>query len=334
MPVKLTPTLSAVEPGTPAVPNEPVALRPLRVGEILDVAIKVYRANFKTLIKAVVVIIAPVQVLNALLNSSVRSVTDRANSFTATGTTVGFRGSDVAAVILAGLAIALLGVVAAQLASAASFRAVSEAYLGEEADWRRSLRFALSRLRPLLWLALLHALVIGIGFVLFVVPGVYLYGALAVATPVLLFEDVRGTKALRRSRELVRTRWWSTAGAVLAASILVSIVGAAVSGVLVGAVVGSHGNQLVSDILGVIAGTASSMVTTPFLAAVIVVLYFDLCVRKEGFDLLLLAQRMGVDAPVGVAPVSFIPEPPPVVVEGDEPPFWPPPPGWKPRSGT
>jgi hypothetical protein len=176
---------------------------------------------------------------------------------------------------------------------------VSEAYLGEEADWRRSLRFALSRLRSLLWLAFLHAIVLAVGFVLCVVPGIYLYGALAVATPALLFEDARGTKALRRSRELVRTRWWSTAGALLAASILTAIVQGAV-----------------------------------FLAAVIVVLYFDLRVRKEGFDLFLLAQRMGVDAPVGAAPVSFIPEPPPVVVEGDEPPFWPPPPGWKPRSGT
>lgn len=316
------------------MPNEPVALRPLRVGEILDVAIKVYRANFKTLIKAVVVIIAPVQVLTALLNSSMRSITDKANTLNSNGDVSNFHASDVVAVILAGLAIALLGFVAGQLASAASFRAVSEAYLGEEADWRRSLRFALSRLRSLLWLAFLHALIIGVGFVLCVIPGIYFYGALAVATPALLFEDARGTKALRRSRELVRTRWWSTAGAVLAASILTSIVGAAVSGVLVGAIVGTHGNQLVRDILSVIAGTGSSMITTPFLAAVIVVLYFDLRVRKEGFDLFLLAQRMGVDPPVGAAPVSFIPEPAPTVVEGDEPPFWPPPPGWKPRSGS
>ena len=105
-------------------------------------------------------------------------------------------------------------------------------------------------------------------------------------------------------------------------------------GVLVGAIVGTHGNQFVRDILSVIAGTGSSMITTPFLAAVIVVLYFDLRVRKEGFDLFLLAQRMGVDPPVGAAPVSFIPEPAPTVLEGDEPPFWPPPPGWKPRSGS
>ena len=315
----------------PAVPGEPVALRPLRVGEILDVAIKVYRAHFKTLIKAVIVIIAPVQVVSALLNSSIRSVSDRANQVSETGTT-SIHGGDIATLIVAGLSIALLGFVAGQLASAASFRAVSEAYLGEEPDWRTSLRFALHRLRSLLWLALLHALLIGVGFVLCVAPGVYLYGALAVATPALLFEDLRGTKALRRSRQLIKGRWWPTAGAVLAASILTSIVGAAVSGILVGAAVGTHGNQLVADILNVIGGTASAMVTTPFLAAVIVVLYFDLRVRKEGFDLLLLAQRMGVEPSMTATPVSFIPEPPPVVVEGDEPPFWPPPPGWKPRS--
>ena len=315
----------------PAVPGEPVTLRPLRVGEILDVAIKVYRAHFKTLIKAVIVIIAPVQVLSGLLNSSIRSITDKAGTVTETGNP-NIHGGDIATLITAGLAIALLGFVAGQLASAASFRAVSAAYLGEQPEWRESLQFALHRLRSLLWLALLHAIVLLVGFVLCVIPGIYLYGALAVATPALLFEDLRGRKALRRSRELIKTRWWPTAGAVLAASVLVQIVTAAISGVIVGAAVGTHGNQLVGDILTVIAGTASAMITTPFLAAVIVVLYFDLRVRKEGFDLFLLAQRMGVEPPVGVAPVSFIPEPSPVVVDGDEPPFWPPPPGWKPRS--
>ena len=321
-----------VEPG-PA--GEPVALRPLRVGEILDVAIKVYRANFKTLIKAVLVVIAPVQVLTVLLNASTRALTDTTTSFGSTGFSgtgdVHLNGGQVAALIVAFLAVTVLGLVAGELASAASFRAVSEAYLGEQADWRRSLRFAVSRLRSLVWLAFLHFLVLGVGFVLCIVPGVYLYGALAVATPALLLEDVRGTRALRRSRELVRGRWWPTAGALLAANLLVSIVGGAVSGGLLAATIGAN-NSLVSDLLRVVAGTATSMVTTPFVAAVIVVLYIDLRVRKEGFDLLLLANRMGVDAPVGAAPVSFIPEPPPVIVEGDEPPFWPPPPGWKPRS--
>jgi hypothetical protein len=66
---------------------------------------------------------------------------------------------------------------------------------------------------------------------------------------------------------------------------------------------------------------------------VAVVLYFDLRVRKEGFELELLAQRVGIAPPEGTtfAP-SPIPPPPPVLGD-DQPPFWPPPPGWRPGGG-
>ncbi len=38
----------------------------------------------------------------------------------------------------------------------------------------------------------------------------------------------------------------------------------------------------------------TSVITTPFMAAVLVLIYFDLRVRKEGFDLELLSQGVGV----------------------------------------
>ena len=51
-------------------------LRPLGVGEILDVAIKAYRARFATLVRAVAVLTVPVVVLDALVQISLSS--DRA----------------------------------------------------------------------------------------------------------------------------------------------------------------------------------------------------------------------------------------------------------------
>jgi hypothetical protein len=69
------------------------------------------------------------------------------------------------------------------------------------------------------------------------------------------------------------------------------------------------------------------MIATPAAAAFITVLYIDLRVRKEGFDLLLLARRLGVELAPGQEPPSFIPELPPAT---SPPPFWPPPPGWEP----
>jgi hypothetical protein len=47
---------------------------------------------------------------------------------------------------------------------------------------------------------------------------------------------------------------------------------------------------------------AVSLVTTPFLAAIVMLVYFDLRVRKEGFDLALLAERMGGGPAGGPAP--------------------------------
>jgi len=282
------------------------------------------------------VVIAPVEVLTALLSSSIRSANSTGSSLTRVGANgqvqLNVNGGHIGTVIAGGLAIGLLSVVAGELASGASLKAVSEAYLGHHPDWRASLRFALSRLRSLIWLALVHAVVIVVGFVACIVPGVYFYGAFSVAVPVLLLEDVRGTKALGRSRRLVQGRWWSVAGAVLIGTLLTAVVQGAIAAVLTSAS-SSASNQVVTDIVSAIAGTVATTITTPFLAAVIVVLYIDLRVRKEGFDLELLAQRVGVEMPPGAAAPVFLPEPPPAPAgDGDEPPFWPPPPGWRPRG--
>ena len=84
-------------------------------------------------------------------------------------------------------------------------------------------------------------------------------------------------------------------------------------------------------LIAAVAGTAGALVSTPFSAAYHTVLYFDLRVRKEAFDLQLLAQRIGVDPPAGahLGPAAPVDE-----TGGDQPPFWPPPPGWKPQSGA
>ncbi len=100
------------------------------------------------------------------------------------------------------------------------------------------------------------------------------------------------------------------------------------SGILLAALLVGD-NALVEAIGQAVATTAASVLTTPFTAAVIAVLYFDLRVRKEGFDLELLARRVGVEPPAGGPPGILPPsgEPP----QG-EPPFWPPPPGWRPTD--
>jgi hypothetical protein len=166
---------------------------------------------------------------------------------------------------------------------------------------------------------LLSGVLMGLGFLALIIPGIYLYGAWAVAVPALLLEDKRGRSALRRSRELVKGRWWPTAGVLVITSILTGVVG----GVL-GAMISVPINVFVdSEILHLIGTTigqsVAALLTTPLAAAVIVVVYVDLRVRREGFDLELLARRLGIDSPSGPPPgdifgpaaLGALPAPPP-----------------------
>jgi hypothetical protein len=302
-------------------------LRPLSIGEILDVAIKIYLRNAWTLFRVVLVVVAPVQVVSALIKASAVS---SGNAFdTSSNTTVG--SHDVAYGLSAFLAVTLLGMLASTMANGACFKAVADAYLGERATWRSSLRFAFARIHSILWVTFLGGLLTGLGTILCLVPGVYLWVAFAVAVPAMLTEGVKGSKALGRSRALVTDRWWGTFGVVILGSILAGIVSSAIAAAARVAGGTTDANTVAGFLVNTVSGTLGSMIGTPFTAAFVIVLYFDLRVRKEAFDLQLLAERIGLTAPPegGYRPAPG-PAPTPRPTGGAAPPYWPPPPGWTP----
>lgn len=285
---------------------DPAGLRPLGIGEIIDVAIKVYRARFGVLVKSVAIVLAPVFALSALIRISFPAGDDLFEE-TRPGATPEFDIDEFWPFIAGTLLIVVLAYLASQIATGACFKAISGAYLDEEAGWRDSLRFARSKLGSLVWLSFLTAVCLLPALLLCILPGVYLWIAWTVAAPVLLLEDVRGWKAMKRSRQLVKGRFWSTFAVVLLVAILTGIVQAVFVGILAG-VVSVSGNEVAVAIADAIGQTASGVLTTPLSAAVLTVLYFDLRVRKEGFDLELLSRRMGVD-PAMVANPAFLPPP-------------------------
>jgi len=308
-------------------------LRPLGIGEILDVGLKIYFRNWLTLFKIVVFVVLPAEILANVVEVSAlpSNVTiSSGDPFGGSFTTEGTISRQDAITVLVGYVIAILiNFVAGRFAQAGCFRAVADAYLGEEVGWRSSLRFALRRLPAVVAVAILSGIIVGIGTLLCVVPGIYFYVAFAVAVPVLLVEGAGPSRALGRSRELVRGRWWGTCGVAVVGYLLVSIVSVALTGLVVGVAFANPARNTVTGfILNTLAGTIGSMIATPAAAAFITVLYIDLRVRKEGFDLLLLARRLGVEREPGQELPSFLPEP---AAAGSQPPFWPPPPGWQSR---
>jgi hypothetical protein len=268
-------------------------LRPLSVGEIIDVAIKIWRRHLSTLARIVFVVVAPVQVLAALVTASVTStdavfnrVDETGNPSIDTHALAGWVAGMVTAQTLSALAFLI--------ASAAVLRAVSVAYLGGTPDWRDSLRAATSRLRSLIWLGFLIAVGLGLSAVALLIPFIWLGVSWSIAFPVLIAEGERGTGALRRSFRLVRGRWWPTFGALALGFMFQFFVGL-VFGIPLSLLAQRWDSGSVAAIaVRTVVSVTSSVITTPFMAAVLVLIYFDLRVRKEGFDLDLLSQGVGI----------------------------------------
>ena len=301
-------------------------LRPLGIGEILDAGIKLFMRHWRTLVLCVACLILPVQILSVLITASIAP-----EQLDITTSESGVEEGEEAAFIVGQLIVLVLTVVSVLLATAACFKAVADAYLGTEPDWRRSLRFGARRLAALVGLAIVGGLLLLIAFILLVIPAIWLGVAISVAVPALLLERIGPLAAVRRSMRLVRGRWWSTAGALVVGYLMITILGliAQYTVMLVPALL-TDGNNLAIALGAVVGGTLGAAITTPYSAAIVTLLYFDLRVRKEGLDLQLIAEGTGAerdpDAPLP-APLTedeYSPE------ERAQAPFWPPPPGWQP----
>jgi hypothetical protein len=303
------------------VSSNPAQLRPLGLGEMLDAGIKIYRNRFGTMLKAVAVVIVPVQVLQILVALSLPDTSVSAG--TTTTTADGSEWAGVAALLL----ILVINIVSSTLAQAACLKTVSDTYLGTDTDWRGSLRFGVQWLGSLLWLTLIFGVLVLLGFVACIVPGVWLYVAWSVAVPALLIEDARGFQALSRSFNLVRGRWWPTAGTLLLANLLATALAFGFGLLALPFLFAGRDNDFVFDLANGVFSAVAGVATIPFVAAVIAVIYFDLRVRKEGFDLQLMAQRIGAPAgAVNPAPMPWTAQPAPGAGGG----WAPPPPGWSP----
>ena len=268
-------------------------LRPLSVGEIIDVAIKIWRRHLPTLARIVIVVIAPLQVLSALVMASVNTSETDFETFDSEGNPIVDSG-ELAGWLAGMLTAQAISALAFLIASAAVLRAVSVAYLGGAPQWRESLRAVTGRLGSLIWLGFLMTAGLGLAALAFVVPAIWLGVAWSIAFPVLIAEGQKGTGALRRAFHLVRGRWWPTFGALLLAFMFEFFVGLVIGLPLGFLTANWDSDSLATLAVSTVVSVASSVITTPFMAAVLVLIYFDLRVRKEGFDLELLAQGVGV----------------------------------------
>ncbi|MCC6772768.1 MAG: hypothetical protein IT360_16385, partial [Gemmatimonadaceae bacterium] len=140
--------------------------------------------------------------------------------------------------------------------------------------------------------SLLVSLVMGMGFLLFIVPGVIAACGLLLTPSALVLEDIAGgTPAMARSWELTRGFRMKIFGALLVAFFLLLIPGIALGALALG----SSSDSMSAEALTVgvlIVQSLLQILVYPYFYVLTTVLYYDLRVRKEGFDLERLAMSL------------------------------------------
>jgi hypothetical protein len=295
-------------------------LRPLGVGETLDTALKLYRTKATSLWQIVASVIIPLEIIDVI----VRRATLPSDVFVHNGQLYTFTtgGSSGTSGTVALLLVSLLGLFGQLLSHGATFKMLLDSYLGRTTDVGQSFAFASHRLLSLLWLGVLVTVLVAIGFILIILPGIWLIVSFSVAVPVLMLEGERGWAALRRSMDLVKGRWWATFGRLIAV-LLMYIVALIVIGIIAGALERglSVTNVTLFVVISAILQTAIVILLTPFIAAAITVIYIDLRVRKEALDIELLASRFGPPGSTVPAIAGLPADPPQDISTSAPPPF-------------
>jgi hypothetical protein len=292
----------------------PFRFRALSLSELLDEAFRIYRRYFQVMVGIAVLLLLPT-LLTTLVSGSYR--VNLASAFTNLARD-GYsqqafqRLQDQQAQVnqLWSLLGGLLTLILLPFTVGALYRVVADAVLGRPLSIGSVLRETLARYWALLGVVILTGLaliaaVVVIAILIAVLPPVGVILLLAaiplavfvgirwtVSLPALLVEGIGPVMALSRSWYLVGGSWWRVVGILLLAALMRSVIGVAIGGVLGGiaGLVPGIGED-VRLALVTAATTLTGALISPIFPLVITLIYFDLRVRKEGFDLEQLARE-------------------------------------------
>lgn len=287
-------------PGTPAPPpppgsrpkggsarTGPLPLHPMTLSDILDGAFNLFKAEVRSIVLVTAAFIVPVQLLAAFLQRDYLGGSGLFDIFrdpTAAEAALdsGSAGQAWSTLIAFAATVLVLPFVAGAVS-----RIVSAAYLGERLSPGAALRAVRSRWWAFIVAWVLVHLLEAAGTVLCILPGLLVMALFVPVAPAIAVEGLGPVKAMRRSFRLVKPRMWPVLGIALLSGLLASTVGSVLSGVpsVLALVVGLEWGWLLLAMGGVLSG----LVSTPLVAIVATLVYYDGRIRQEGLDLQIMA---------------------------------------------
>ncbi len=269
-----------------------MSLRPMDFTDILDGIFSLYRNHlrlFLAIVAVYVILQFGIEQISVSLaqSGSVLGINTIILIFTSLGTSV------LSILVVAGLVYAS-----------------AQVYLGREITAKTAWQQAWRRFWPYLWSGILWALaggclmvtIIGIPFAIYFWIRWSLYGLL------VMFEETTGRNALRRSTELVKGSWWRVFGIMLAISLIAGMIGFILQASsefilsLIGLAAPEEPANLLEWLQRLYIPVPSEMgwfsysvrrlvtlsiafITMPISPIGSTLLYFDLRIRKEAYDI-------------------------------------------------
>ena len=316
----LPPLIPGMVPG--AIKPGIIPLRPLTLSDIFNGAVGYIRANPKATLGLTAIVVVIMQIISLAATLGPLAAYGRIATQRPEELTWGVMGAWMTSVA-AGLLVTWLG---GMMLSGMLTVVVGRAVFGSPITIGETWAKIRGRLLPLLGLALLEAAVVAalVGLVVVIVAAVaavgngaaavllgfplvllvialmvYLYTVVLFAPVLIVLERLPVIDAITRSFALVRNSFWRVLGIRMLTFIVATVVAEAVAapfsigGQLVLAGMTSTAAALIGTSIASIGSAIGQIITAPFNAGVIVLLYTDRRMRAEAFDLVLQTGAAG-----------------------------------------
>ncbi len=259
-------------------------LEPHGVGEMLDVALEVFRQRFFALVGTAFVLMVGAQLLEQAIGNWSKAVAERGDE----------RGA-----ILVGLLAVPVVLLLSLLVAAVTGRLAYSTLEGKPISMRASLAFVLGRLVFLVCVVVLEFLAILLGFFACILPALFLGWKFVLASTVVVLERVSPVEALRRSWTLTRDLFPIGFAVFLLGQLLFLPFHAAASIPQDPEMrrqflsqLGLPHSGLESFWIPMLVFTLFGAVGMAYQAVLITLFYVETRIRREGFDLLVSLERL------------------------------------------
>ncbi len=241
--------------------TNPPRFEAMTTGVLLDRAFRLYTSNFSLLLGITAAAYVPFYLIMLTIESRLSANVQAPSAGLST--------------LLFQIAFMVLWAsIAFPIAGGAATYAISERYLGKDVQITATIR-------------------VMFGFLLLIVPGILWILSYSLAVPAILVENQKAIPSLTRSRDLVKGHRGKVFCILLVISLLqwIAILGVSMISGMIFNIESASGGVLNSATVNL-----ASIFVTPLGIVATILLYYDMRIRKEGFDLEMLSRAVTANA--------------------------------------